>query len=197
MGMADPLLDPAVLTGINVNEGIITTGDNSFGMTTAGRNTRVVNTGSITTGNFDISAFLANEFNSAAFAQLRAGASASSWRYTELINYGTITAATARSARSRDRPLPLLASRRMFSRAKTASSRRVTTPSALGSSAISLRPAQRGRDLGRPRFRRRRDDRGHACVYVRRYDGDEISRARCSRPMPASSRPATTRSAFA
>ena len=75
-------------------------------MTASGMNTMVRNTGTITTGSFDISAYQPGKYSAGEFAELRTGASASSWRYAELINYGTITVgdgkigAVARSANS-------------------------------------------------------------------------------------------------
>ena len=75
-GFGNPLLDPTIPTSINVNEGIITTGDNSAGMATSGMNSTVFNTGTITTGNYDISAFHPGKYSAGEFAQLRAGASA-------------------------------------------------------------------------------------------------------------------------
>ncbi len=106
VGNGAPLLDPTRPTAININDGIITTGDNSIGMATSGMNTIILNTGTITTGSFDISAYETGRYGAGQFAELRAGATASSWRYAELINYGTITVgdgkigAVARSANS-------------------------------------------------------------------------------------------------
>ena len=147
-GLGDPLLDRTILTGINVNEGIITTGDNSAGMTASGMNTMVLNTGTITTGSFDISAYLPGKYSAGQFAELRAGASASSWRYAEMINYGTITVgdgkigAVARSANSG------IGYTAACSRATRVLSLPVTMPLARVSTAISSRSSP-----ARARFR--------------------------------------------
>ena len=75
-------------------------------MVASGMNSIVRNTGTITTGNYDISAFQPGKYSAGEFAILRAGASASAWRFAYLINYGTITVgdgkigAVARSATS-------------------------------------------------------------------------------------------------
>jgi outer membrane autotransporter protein len=104
VGFSEPLLARDILTGIAVNEGAITTGDNSTGMAASGKNTSIVNYGSITTGDFDLSGFVVTEQNEGGLELLRAGALASSWRYAQLINEGTITVgdgkigAVARSA---------------------------------------------------------------------------------------------------
>jgi outer membrane autotransporter protein len=86
------LLDPARITALNVNEGIIETGDNSSGMFAWGTNATAVNAGSITTGNYDISAFQPHpQFTADEFAQLRFGAASSGSQLSEVINSGSIT----------------------------------------------------------------------------------------------------------
>jgi outer membrane autotransporter protein len=91
-GHGFPLLDPARITALNVNEGIIETGDSSTGMFAWGTNATAVNTGTITTGNYDISAFVPHpEFTADEFAQLRFGAASSGAMLSEVINEGTIT----------------------------------------------------------------------------------------------------------
>ena len=149
-GFGNPLLDPSIATSINVNEGIITTGDNSAGMVASGMNSIVLNTGTITTGNYDISAFQPGKYSADEFAQLRAGASASAWRFAELINYGTITVgdgkigAVARSANFRYRLHGKPAAER---RGRHHDGRRFHRRARPRQSLLVLR--QRGRDFGR------------------------------------------------
>ena len=85
------LLDPTRITALNVNEGIITTGDNSAGMFTRGTNATSMNTGRITTGDYDISAFQPNQYSADVFALGRNGVGSSGTFLSEVINYGTIT----------------------------------------------------------------------------------------------------------
>jgi outer membrane autotransporter protein len=86
------LLDSTAPSAININDGIISTGDNSTGMSAFGTNTTAFNTGSITTGSYDISAFQPHPTASAdEFASLRFGAVSTAGRFAEVINYGTIT----------------------------------------------------------------------------------------------------------
>ena len=77
-GQGYSLLDPLAPSAINVNEGIIATGDNSSGMFTMGTTRSTYNSGSITTGNHDISAFQPHpEYTADEFAQLGYGVAAS------------------------------------------------------------------------------------------------------------------------
>ncbi len=86
------LLDPNRITALGVNQGIIETGDNSSGMFTWGTNATTINSGSVTTGNYDISAFVPHpEFTADEFRKLRAGVAAYGANLAEVINYGTIT----------------------------------------------------------------------------------------------------------
>ena len=85
------LLDPTHITARNVNEGIITTGDNSAGMYTKGTNATSVNTGRITSGNYDISAFQPNQYSGDVFALGRNCVGSSGTFLSEVMNYGTIT----------------------------------------------------------------------------------------------------------
>jgi len=86
------VLNPADPTAINVNEGIIVTGDNSTGMLTLGTNSTTFNTGSVTTGDYDISAFTPHPVYTAdEFAQLRYGVASSAAVLADVVNYGTIT----------------------------------------------------------------------------------------------------------
>jgi outer membrane autotransporter protein len=91
-GQGFSLLDPLAPTAINVNQGIIETGDNSSGMFTTGYNAVTYNSGSITTGNYDIGAFQPHpEYTADEFAQVRYGAATSGLLLADVINNGTIT----------------------------------------------------------------------------------------------------------
>ena len=91
-GQGYSLLDPLSATATNVNEGIITTGDNSSGMFTMGYVSAAINSGSVTTGNYDISAFQPHaEYTADEFAQLRYGVASSGTVLSLVVNDGAIT----------------------------------------------------------------------------------------------------------
>ncbi len=91
-GQGYSLLDPLAPSAINVNHGIIETGDNSSGMFTVGYNTVTYNSGSITTGNHDIGAFQPHpSYTADEFAQLGHGVAASGILLANVVNNGTIT----------------------------------------------------------------------------------------------------------
>jgi outer membrane autotransporter protein len=90
-GNGYPLLDLARVTAYNVNEGVISTGDNSAGMDTLGTNATSLNVGDIITGDYDISAFQPNYASAEFFAVGRNGVRSSGTLLSEVINYGTIT----------------------------------------------------------------------------------------------------------
>ncbi len=85
------LLDPTRSTALNVNEGIIQSGDNSAGMFTKGTNATSINTGTVTSGSYDISAFITNQYSAGEFAIGRNGVGTSGTLRSEVVNYGTIT----------------------------------------------------------------------------------------------------------
>jgi len=85
------VLNPAEPTAINVNEGIITTGDNSSGMLAFGSNATTYNAGSITTGTYDVSGYTLPAEDDFQFSTLKYGASAMGEYLAEVINVGSIT----------------------------------------------------------------------------------------------------------
>jgi outer membrane autotransporter protein len=91
-GQGFSLIDQSRPTSININEGIISTGDNSTGMIAWGTVATAANTGTITTGNYDISAFLPHpEFTADEFAQLKFGMASYGSNMAEAVNGGSIT----------------------------------------------------------------------------------------------------------
>ena len=89
-GQGFSALNPAAPTGITVNEGIISTGDNSSGMFTMGTNATSVNSGSVTIGDYDISAFSRTHLHADVFAIGRNGVGSTATFLSEVINTGTI-----------------------------------------------------------------------------------------------------------
>ena len=85
------LLDPTRITALNVNDGIIESGDNSAGMFTKGTNATSINTGTVTSGSYDISAFITNQYSADVFAIGRNGVGTSGTLLSEVVNHGTIT----------------------------------------------------------------------------------------------------------
>jgi len=82
----------AEFTAININEGIISTGDNSSGMFTMGTNATTRNSGSVTIGDYDLSAYQPHPVIRAhVFRQLRYGVASSGEALSEVINDGLIT----------------------------------------------------------------------------------------------------------
>lgn len=91
-GQGYSLLDPYAPSAIGVNEGVITTGDNSSGMFSMGTNVLVHNSGRITVGDLDLGEFNPHPIYTAdEFAQLGYGAASSGIMLSELVNDGSIT----------------------------------------------------------------------------------------------------------
>ncbi len=91
-GQGYSLLDIYTWSAINENSGVIETGDNSSGMFTMGTNSTTTNSGSIDTGNFDISAFQPHpEYTADEFAQLPYGAASTGFLLAQVVNSGSIT----------------------------------------------------------------------------------------------------------
>ena len=86
------MLDPTDPTAIIVNEGIITTGDDSSGLFAMGNNATSINTGSITVGSLDLGKFQPHPVYTAdEFAQQGFGVAAWGIGLSEVVNYGQIT----------------------------------------------------------------------------------------------------------
>jgi outer membrane autotransporter protein len=91
-GQGSRRLDPTDPTAIIVNEGIVTTGDNSSGLFGLGNNVTTINSGSVTIGDLDLSAFQPHPVYTAdEFAQQGFGIAASGNGLSEAVNYGQIT----------------------------------------------------------------------------------------------------------
>ena len=167
-------LDPAAPTAINVNEGIISTGDNSSGMFTMGTNATTFNSGSVTTGNYDISAFQPHpEYTADEFAQLRYGLASSGNAQSEVINYGTITTGNGTIGASARMYNPGYGSAAQLTQNEAGV---ITTgDDSIGARIVGNYEAildNLGRHFGRAGFRGRRHVRGQRDSSLRRYDGD-------------------------
>ena len=91
-GRGQRRLDPTDPTAIIVNDGIVTTGDDSTGLFAGGNNATTINTGTVTIGSLDLSEFQPHPVYTAdEFAQQGFGIAAWGIGLSEAVNYGRIT----------------------------------------------------------------------------------------------------------
>jgi outer membrane autotransporter protein len=86
-------LDPGDATAVGINEGIITTGDDASGLFTMGTNTVVLNSGTVSIGDIDLSRLLPDPIFGPEYELAQLGYGVASWGegLAQLVNEGRIT----------------------------------------------------------------------------------------------------------